>query len=311
MLDQIDAGAGDAENAWERFVEAFASGQLSIFDMIKEASLREGDYEGFVAMFRAFLMLRRDPRILNRFLAETVRETEKAIGKPAINQAERVVRSKDGPRRFQKLCEVRADICRGEASFITGKTFDESLRQYLDLIAHVEHLWDDACRLYREKHFPLSTFVSILTIEEVGKLGRLWNDLLKWDRPPKLDKGELGLLGKDHRKKHFVSVMAGAVINARLDRILGLRKIQELLRDAESGKLERLRQSCLYIDMVDGKVVMPEEVIAPDTARFFAVLAGELWAETLGHFPWDFKKMINKVTAFEIELGFKKSDVER
>ena len=29
------------------------------------------------------------------------------------------------------------------------------------------------------------------------------------------------------------------------------------------------------------------------------------------HLLWDLKKMVGKVTAFEIELGFKKSDVER
>jgi AbiV family abortive infection protein len=156
----------------------------------------------------------------------------------------------------------------------------------------------------------MSTFISILAIEEIGKLGRLWFDLLAWDRPQKTNKKELGPFGRDHRKKHFTAVVAGAVINARLDRILGIKSIKQLLQDVESGKLERLRQSCLYIDVVDRFVVTPEEVIDSETARFFAILAGELWAETLGRFPWDFQKMIDKVTAFEIAVGIKKSDVE-
>ncbi len=117
------------------------------------------------------------------------------------------------------------------------------------------------------------------------------------------DKKDMGQLGRDHRKKHFMAVMAGAIVNSRLDRILGLQYVRKLLQDVESGKLEQLRQSCLYIDMVDGKVVKPEEVVGPSTAMFFAVLAGELLAENLGHFPWEFRRMMEKVTAFEIELG--------
>lgn len=34
------------------------------------------------------------------------------------------------------------------------------------------------------------------------------------------------------------------------------------------------------------------------------VLAGELWAEMLGHFPWEFDTMIRKVSAYEIRVGF-------
>ena len=41
------------------------------------------------------------------------------------------------------------------------------------------------------------------------------------------------------------------------------------------------------------------------------MLSGELWAEILGHFPWDFKRMIARVTEFELELGFLKDDIAR
>jgi len=81
------------------------------------------------------------------------------------------------------------------------------------------------------------------------------------------------------------------------------------LQDVESGKLERIRQSCLYIDFRDDSAFLPEEVIDQDTARFFVVLAGELWAEILGHFPWDFERMIRKVSEFEVAVGFDPKDV--
>jgi hypothetical protein len=50
---------------------------------------------------------------------------------------------------------------------------------------------------------------------------------------------------------------------------------------------------------------VPEQIITEDTARFYCVLAGELWMEILGHFPWEFVEMKKKVAAFEEELGIK------
>jgi AbiV family abortive infection protein len=295
-----------SEKAWHDMIESLASGHMTVLDLFRNGPV-EGDYEGFVTFTRAMHMIMSDRRILERLHSESVAEIERATGKKAsADEIARVVKSKDGVRLFEKLSQVHADMYGEGPTFITGKTFAEAIKQYLDLCAHVERLWDDACRLFREGHFPLSTFVSILTIEEVGKLGRLWYDLLAWDRPLTSDKKDLGLLGRDHRKKHFMAVMAGALINARLDRILGIRNVKKLLQDVESGKLEQLRQSCLYIDMVEGKIVMPEEIIGAPDAKFFAILAGELWADTLGHFPWEFFRMIEKVTAFEVELGYKR-----
>ena len=69
--------------------------------------------------------------------------------------------------------------------------------------------------------------------------------------------------------------------------------------------LEDLRQSCLYITIDRGQIVVPEQIITEDTARFYCVLAGELWMEILGHFPWEFIEMKKKVAAFEEELGIK------
>jgi AbiV family abortive infection protein len=305
----------DKEKAWEDLVQALASGKLSLFEVIKGGStqlLSDGNYEQYVMMTRAMEVLLSDQRILKRFHSELGEEMEKATGKkPDVKKIERVLKSKDGRRRFKKLSQVHVEMYSDGPPLITGQTFDECLKQYLRLIRQVENLWDQACLLYRQKTYPLSTFISILTIEEVGKLSRLWFDLLGWDRPIKTEKRKLGRLGKDHRNKHFMAVIAGALINARLDRVLGIENIKQLLHEAESGKLEKLRQACLYIDIVDGKIVTPDDIIGAGIARFFVVLAGELWAETLGHFPWEFEKMIGKVTAFETDIGFRKTDIER
>ena len=38
-------------------------------------------------------------------------------------------------------------------------------------------------------------------------------------------------------------------------------------------------------------------------AKVFIVLAGELMAELLGHFPWEFERMLQDVIDFEVEIG--------
>jgi AbiV family abortive infection protein len=302
-----------ADDNFDRLREQLASGETSVLSVFNFGSSESGgqrDHEAYVMYFRSALMLMSDLRIMERLSAELGDEYERKAGKKIdhlkINQA---IKSKDGARRVAKLNQLHAEAYREGAPLIIASTFAEALEQYLALVAHIERLWDDACKLYREGHYPLSTFVSILTVEEMGKLGRVWRDLVAWDRPASSN-STLGLLGRDHRKKHFMAVAAGAVVNARLDRILGLKMVRKLLQDVESGKLEQLRQSCLYIDVVDGRVVKPEDVVDISTASFFVVLAGELWAETLGHFPWEFQRMIEKVTAFEIEVGIDPAVIE-
>ncbi|MBR0787383.1 AbiV family abortive infection protein [Bradyrhizobium iriomotense] len=305
----------NSEDAFNRLKEELLSSDIpvsSVLDFASREWRERQDHEAFVMYTRAALMLMREPQIIQRLKIEQDEEFERTFGtkldRPKIIAA---IKAKDGVRRVAKLGQLQVEAHQDGASLITASsTFAEALEQYSALLAHVEELWGDACKLYRERHYPLSTFLSILTIEELGKLGRLWYDLLSWDKPDN-SKSTLGLLGRDHRKKHFMGVMAGAVVNTRLDRILGLKEVRKLLQDVESGKLEQLRQSCLYIDVADGRVVKPGDVVNVATARFFAILSGELWAETLGHFPWEFQRMIGKVTAFEIEIGVDPAIVER
>jgi AbiV family abortive infection protein len=173
---------------------------------------------------------------------------------------------------------------------------------YQRLIAHVRSLWKRGCDACIARDYPISVFFAILAIEETGKMGRLWFDLLAWDRPDPEPKSKA--LARKHPQKHFLGLVPGAVVNARLDRILGAKEIKRVLEDAESGRLERRRQSCLYVDVVDNKPVLPDDIITEEQARFLTVLAGEIWAEILGHFPWDFEAMIGEVIEYELRLGF-------
>jgi AbiV family abortive infection protein len=160
----------------------------------------------------------------------------------------------------------------------------------------------------RREHYPLATFTAILLLEEMGKVGLIWHELLSYDAPRSTVR-ELKGIGRDHRQKAFIAVVAGAVVNARLDRILGLKVVRQALQDAESGKLEGIRQACLYVDYVDGVVTIPGERIGREQAKLFVVLAGEIWAETYGHLPFEFERMIELVSAFEVELGYSREQI--
>jgi len=212
-------------------------------------------------------------------------------------------------RRFPKLVENRHAAFKDTAPLLTGTTFEACLEQYLALLTHVENLWASSCQTYKLGNLPIAAFLAIFVIEETGKLARLRDDLILFDAP----KGTApnGVVDHDHRRKHFIGVMSGALINARLDRVLGKGVVKKLLHEAESDELEKTRQSCLYIETKDGNPVTPRQQISEERARTLVVLAGELMAEVLGHFPWEFERMIENVIAFEREIGMPEEKIAR
>jgi len=183
----------------------------------------------------------------------------------------RDINSKDGFRLFDKLQGVQERAFDRSPSLIpSGTDFHDALTTYKRLVGHVEQLWTLGCTSYLQRKFPFAVLYSILAIEETGTMGRLWFDLLAWDRP------STRAVTRKHHVKHFLGLVPGAVVNARLDRVLGTKEVKVVLQDAASGRLKRLGQSCLYIDVVDGKTVLPEDIVSKSEARFMTVLAGEL-----------------------------------
>lgn len=300
---------------WDDFVEKIASGEISLMDVMRAMSgeiFEKQDHEAYINFNRASFVMMQDVRVLERLAEDASDKIKELSGKDFDPEAiSRDVKAKDGMRLFDKLGKIQAEAYGDGPPLITGNTFDECLEQYQRLCGYVEALWDRACDHYSQENYPLATFFSILTIEEIGKLGRIWHDLLGWDRPPEETKTDLGVLGKSHQKKHFLGVVPGSIINARLDRLIGKKTVKSILQDVESGKIEKLRQSCLYIDFKDGRSQLPNEQVDQDTARLFVTLSGELWMEILGHFPWDFRRMLEKVREIEIAIGLPEELVKR
>jgi hypothetical protein len=139
-------------------------------------------------------------------------------------------------------------------------------------------------------------------------LSRLFEDLIHYDVTRAAEQS--GTVERNHRRKHFIGVVSGALINARLDRVLG-QDVRKILHQAESDELEKIRQSCVYIDVQDGRAVIPSEAIDAEHSRVLTVLAGELMAEVLGHLPWEFERMLGNVIAFERSIGMPQEKIGR
>ncbi|MGO8711342.1 MAG: hypothetical protein ACLQUZ_04640 [Rhizomicrobium sp.] len=72
-----------------------------------------------------------------------------------------------------------------------------------------------------------------------------------------------------------------------------------------------MTRPCLYIDMQNGRATTPGERIDAERARVLTVLAGELMAEVLGYFPWEFERMLDNVIAFERVIGMPEAKIGR
>src|SRR3954447_22418960 len=147
------------EAKWNQLVEDLAEGRLPFVEAMMSASkamVQPGDYRAYINHHRSFTMLMSDPRILRRMHQELMAKLDELTeGKFDKRAEERAIRAKDGFRLFSKLADVHDQVYGESPSLLCGATFEECLEQYHRLMGHMETLWDDACRLYREGHFPL------------------------------------------------------------------------------------------------------------------------------------------------------------
>ena len=280
-------------------------GEVSVFDLMEPVA--PGDYLRAVHQRRVVFALAQDRSVLEAILRELQAKAAEVIGNG--DDIDKRLALKDGQRHFSRLTSERSDAFACHGSLLTGGTFDACLSQYKALIGHVEVQWHAASELWLSGNFPLAAFVSILVIEEIGKLTHVGEDLT-W-----FDAGEGRVRGKgvarSHRRKQLIAILSGALVNARVDRVLGVDVVRRILGEAENNGLEKTRQSCLYIDIGKGGPVLPAEAISAERARELTVLAGELMAEVLGYFPWEFDRMLDNVVRFEMAAGLSEARVGR
>lgn len=240
---------------------------------------------------------------------DVIREINSHLSDEELEQVREKLIEKDQVRRFEISVAILAQLLQEGPALVQGDQ-EERFQSWRRCAGWVEDLWCAAAALWRSGHVAAAAALSITTIEEAGKLAverfRLFGadsiDMAssagaraqaQWkarDRP-----------FRDHFTKHVMAATAGASVNARIDRLLGMDFVIGFLADAEEQRLERFRQRCLYLDRADDLHV-PSEAVTTEVAAKYVALAGEILAELLP-MPDEWTRILELVRAFERDSG--------
>jgi len=220
--------------------------------------------------------------------------------------AETILR-KNAVERFKRYSGELSTFMSSGFKVVTGSTQEEMLRQLLQIIKHADGLWNDTTLLFRRKRYATACFLSIVCIEECAKINfgefQFYFSSV-YSKTSSANLRRRSLLSS-HVRKHFLAACAGALVNSRMDSILGPKQVASFISDCETGKLEKLRQSCLYADINQGgrTVFLPMEQISREQALFYTCLAGELLMQVAGIDYSILEGLRDRVDKFEKENG--------
>lgn len=195
-----------------------------------------------------------------------------------------VLRAKDGVRRFDLSMAMVARLLEEGPALLRGGQAEREA-DWTRCASSVTALWLTAAGAWQAGFPAVAAALSITCLEETGKLAvERWRlcgveaitvpaaSIPSGRRRPRR-------LFLDHASKHILAAMSGALINARLDRVLGSEFIPRFLDEAEEGRLEEFRQDCLYLDRRDGILHVPAESITSEQAARYVALSGAVLAE--------------------------------
>jgi len=178
--------------------------EIAGIPMAQFVNVPSGDYWTCVQRMRDFNALAQDPETLCRFLADIDTAFEQVLGSGINERIPRNFLQKNTIERFSRLEEERDKVIAAQSSLLSSTNFDDCLAQYKALIAHVELSWANACNFYIQANYPLATFLSILVIEEIGKLTNLFSELVYFDTErPVL---QAGRVNNSHKRKQLIGI---------------------------------------------------------------------------------------------------------
>ncbi|MBA7477585.1 hypothetical protein ES707_12996 [subsurface metagenome] len=187
--------------------------------------------------------------------------------------------------RIKKHSILMGNFLKDGFTVLTG-TPEEMIKQLEAYIRHAEDIWGNAVIMFQKSSFSTACFLSIVCLEECSKIS--FGEFQFYHRVVHGEPGvETKPSGKNplsqHNKKHFIAACSGALVNTKMDNILGVDKVTEFIEDCESGRLEKIRQMCLYADVSrEGKIVIPAAIVTKEQAAFYIILAGQLLSQIEG-----------------------------
>lgn len=227
------------------------------------------------------------------------------------DQVKNVLKRKDAPRRFMVSMFIMNQLLTEGRTLVGNGSQEDRLLNWNLCVDSIFDLWEASTILWREGKFATASALAITTIEESGKLAA---ERMRMVGADKIDTSEEDILKLssewnlrkkpflDHHTKTMLAAMSGALINNRLDRIVGIDFVLEFLANAENGKVEAFRQSCLYLDRKNEELLRPQEFVSADSSSRYIALAGEIFTELLFD-PGQWGRYLSKIEDFEIQAG--------
>ena len=218
------------------------------------------------------------------------------------------LRAKGAVQRFKDSVAILSELLEQGPALLRGSQ-DQREADWARCASSVLVLWLTAVRAWQSGSPSVAAALSITSLEETGKLAterlRLWG-VKAITAPANVGigsrrKGRKPLF-RDHTSKHILAAMSGALINARVDRVLGSEFIARFLDDAEGGRLEAFRQDCLYLDWRAGALHVPAESVTCEQAARYVALSGEVLAEVQPD-PGAWSRVLERVNEFEQSAG--------
>ena len=141
-------------------------------------------------------------------------------------------------------------------------------------VNHIIGLLEDAFLLYKNKSYATSFFISVIAIEEVGKV---FAGIFIGKSDEKVPKDPL----RDHRTKQLISCMPSLFMGKRLTNCVDSKGLEKLLKEINSGELKNKKETALYWDRKDGALFVPEDNISQNDAKCILLIAIEIFDDDL------------------------------
>ena len=218
--------------------------------------------------------------------------------------------AKDQIRRLDIYTLVLDQLLR-EGTNLIGANSETKLKEWELCVESVLDLWKSSVKLWESDHYSTATALAILTLEETGKLSverfrLLGIEKIEMTTEYRSKIQEEWKLRKnpfvDHLSKSVMAAMSGALVNARLDRILGMDFVIEFLDLVEGNELESLRQRSLYLDRKGEVLIRPKDLFGSSLSSKYVALAGEVLAEIMPD-PDVWEATLKLVKEFESNSG--------
>ena len=234
----------------------------------------------------------------------------KGLPRDVVEVSRQIAKKKQHRKRMIPFFQAVAELA-NTYQLLPARPFKRRVDAFLRLVDHAERLWEDSVRLLFAGSYSSSLFFSIVTIEELGKLAVAKVQAVAGVPPSCVVKGMGSRKSplRSHTRKHQMAACAGAVINSRLDRVVGIDKVLDFLRHVENGELESERQRCLYYEF-KGRQHLPHMMVSKERATLLAIIAGELLAEVGTVEPIEFERLLKKINEFETQIAKDQPAVE-